>query len=164
MTKTSEKLAQTAGGLIREISFRTDDLSIGSSQYKGLILNVSDSSCLGLGFLSRHIVTFDFPNNKIYFKKGKDFKKADEEDMSGLHLLRVSERIIVHSVDKNSPAEKAGIRANDVILRVGDKDANMYDMRELRRFLKSGDKKEITMKIKRGTDVKEVSFLLEKNI
>ena len=63
-----------------------------------------------------------------------------------------------------APLIKQGLGLNDIILRVGNKDANMYDMRELRRFLKSDDKKEITIKIKRGTDVKEVSFLLEKKI
>lgn len=119
---------------------------------------------LGMGFLARHIVTLDFLNDRLYLKKGEKFRDADEIDMSGLHLLRISKKTIVHSIDKNSPAEKAGIRANDVILRVEDKDANMYDMRELRRFLKSGDKKEVTMKIKSSTDVREVSFLLEKKI
>ena len=84
--------------------------------------------------------------------------------MSGLHLLRVSNQTIVHSVDKDSPAEKAGIRANDVILSLQNKDANEYDMQELRRFLKTGDRNEIKMIIKRGNDLKEVSFLLEKKI
>jgi hypothetical protein len=164
VTKTSEDTIHVAGNLIQEISFRTDDLSVGSFQYKGLILNVSNASRLGLGFLSRHIVTFDFPNSRIYFKKGKDFKKTDEADMSGLHLLRMSNKTIVHSVDKNSPAEKAGIKANDIILSVGNKDANKYDMWKLRRLLKSGDRQEVTMKIERSTDVREVSFLLEKKI
>jgi membrane-associated protease RseP (regulator of RpoE activity) len=164
VTKTSEDIVQSAGGLIQEISFRIDDLSVGRLQYKGLILDVSNASRLGLGFLSRHIVTFDFSNSKIYLKKGKEFKKTDEADMSGLHLLRISNKTIVHSVDKNSPAEKAGIKANDIILSVGNKDANKYDMWKLRRLLKSSDKQKVTMTIKHGTYVKEVSFFLEKKI
>jgi len=149
---------------MREISFRTNKLSVGSLQYKNLIFRLSNTSRLGLDFLSRHIVTFDFPNNKIYFKKGKDFEKTDEVDMSGLHLLRMSNGVIVYSIDKDSPAEKAGIKANDIILRVGNKDVSKYDMQELRRFLKSGDKKEVAMTIKHGADVREVSFLLKKKM
>jgi len=114
--------------------------------------------------LSRHLVTFDFPNNRIYLKKGKDFKKIDEADMSGLHLLRISNNTIVHSVDEGSPAQKAGIEAKDVILKIGNEGVNIYNMWKLRRILKSRDKRKITMTIRRGDDVKEVSFLLEKKI
>ena len=163
-TTYSKDLVQVAGETIPEMSFRIDNLSVGSLKYQGLILDVTNFSRLGLGFLFRHIVTFDFPNSKVYFKKGRNFEKIDEVDMSGLHLLRVSNGTIVHSVDKNSPAEKAGIRANDVILSVCDKDANKYDIQELRRFLKSRDGQEITMTIKRGKEARKVSFLLEKKI
>jgi C-terminal processing protease CtpA/Prc len=97
-------------------------------------------------------------------RKGRKFNKTDEADMSGLHLLRISNQTIVHSVDESSPAQKAGIRAGDIILGVQNKDANNYDMQELRRFLKSGDKNEIKMVIKRDNDLKELSFLLEKKI
>jgi C-terminal processing protease CtpA/Prc len=121
-------------------------------------------SHLGLSFLSRHIVTLDFPNNRIYLKKGKGFKKDDETDMSGLHLLRISNQTVVYSVDEGSPAQKAGIRANDIILKVGDKDANTYDILELRRLLRSGVKHKILMTIKQNDDVKDVSFLLKKKI
>lgn len=163
-TKVSKDIVQVAGETIQERSFRLDGLSVGSLKYQGLILDASSSSRLGLQFLSRHIVTFDFPNSKAYFKKGRNFEKTDEADMSGLHLLRIPNGTIVHSVDKDSPAEKAGIRANDVILSVCNKDAKKYDIQELRRFLKSGDGQEITMTIKRGNEVKKVSFLLEKKI
>jgi hypothetical protein len=162
--KTSEILAQAASGTVRQMNFRTEELSIGPLKYEELIFTSSDAPLLGLDFLARHIVTFDFPNSRIYFKKGRNFKKVDEADMSGLHLLRVSKETFVHSVDKDSPAEKAGIKANDLILQVENKDINKYDIQELRRFLMSGDGKEITMKIKRYTDVREVSFLLEKKI
>lgn len=162
--KTYEGIAQTASGAVREMSMRTSVLSIGSSKYQGLIFDESNESRLELRFLSRHIVTFDFPNSKIYFKKGKEFKKVDEEDMSGLHLLRKSNKTVVYSVDEDSPAQKAGIKANDVILKVQNEDASTYDMWDLRRVLISRDERKIRMAIKRGNDVKELSFLLKKKI
>jgi hypothetical protein len=60
---------------------------------------------LGLSFLSRHIVTFDFPNGRVYFEKGKEYKKVDETDMSGLHLLRISNETFVYSVDEGDIAK-----------------------------------------------------------
>lgn len=162
--KTSEVLFATASGVIRKREMRIKSLSIGSLNYADIIFGEANMSHLGLSFLSRHIVTFDFPNSRMYLKKGKGFKKNDETDMSGLHLLRISNQTVVYSVDENSPAQKAGIKANDVILKVGNKDANIYDILELRRLLMSGDKQNITMTIKDSNDVKDVSFLLKKKI
>jgi len=162
--KTSEALAATASGIIRSREARIGNLSIGSFEYEKLIFGEGNWPYLGLSFLSRHTVTFDFPNSRMYLKKGKGFKKIDETDMSGLHLLRISNKTVVYSVDEGSPAQKAGIRAKDTILKVGNKDANTYDILELRRFLMSGDRHKITMTIKRGDDVKEASFLLKKKI
>jgi hypothetical protein len=163
-TKTSETLYATASGVIRRKEVRLDNLIVGPFEYRGLLLAEGNVSRLGLSFFYRHLVTFDFPNNRIYLKKGRNFEKVDETDMSGLHLLRISDEVVVYSVDEDSPAQKAGIESNDVILRVGDKDANTYDICELRRVLMSGDKHKITMTIKRADDVKELSFLLKKKI
>ena len=163
-SKTSEILFATASGVIRKREIRIDSLSVGSFEYDKLIFGDANWSHLGLSFLSRHIVTLDFPNNRIYLKKGKDFKKIDETDMSGLHLLRISDKTVVYSVDEDSTAQKAGINAGDIILKVDNNDANTYDILDLRRLLMSKDKRNITMTIKRGDDVKDTSFLLRKKI
>jgi len=162
--KTSETLVATASGTIRLRETRITNLRAGSFEYQDLIFCEGIFSCLGLSFLSRHLVTLDFQNNRIYLKKGNDFKKIDETNMSGLHLIRISNKTIVYSVDEGSSAWKAGVRAKDVILKIGNKDVNTYNMWRLRRILMSEDKRKIAMAIKRGNDVKEVSFLLEKKI
>ena len=161
---TSEELIATASGIVRSREARIGNLFVGSFEYQDLIFAEANWSHLGMLFLSRHIVTFDFPNSRIYLKKGKEFKKNDETDMSGLHLLRISKQTVVYSVDEGSPAQKAGIRANDIILKIDNKDANTYDMSVLRRLLMSQDKHKILMTIKQSDDVKDVSFLLKKKI
>lgn len=162
--KTSEILFATASGVIRKREMRIKGLSVGLLNYTDIIFGEANISHLGLSFLSRHTVTFDFPNSRIYLKKGEGFTKYDETDMSGLHLLRISDKTVVYSVDEDSPAQKAGIMANDIILRVGDKDVNTYDILELRRLLMSGDKRNIIMTIKHGDVIKDLSFLLKKKI
>ena len=162
--KTSESLFATASGVIRKRECRIDSISVGSFEYKQLIFSEANWSYLGLLFLSRHIVTFDFPRSRIYLKRGKQFKKEDETDMSGLHLLRISGNIVVYSVDEGSPAQKAGIGPKDIILKVNEKNADKYDMWELRRLLMSEDKRNIMMTIKQGENIKDVTFQLEKKI
>ncbi|MHC4641396.1 MAG: aspartyl protease family protein [Planctomycetota bacterium] len=162
--KTSESLFATASGVIKNRECRIDSITVGSFEYAELIFGEANWSHLGLLFLSRHTVTFDFPNSRIYLKKGIDFKKRDETDMSGLHLLRITGNTMVYSVDENSPAQKAGIGPKDIILKVNEKDAGKYDMWELRRLLMSEDNRNITMTIKQGENVKDVTFQLEKKI
>lgn len=162
--KTPNNSNQAASITAQNGKIRIGDFSVGNLKYQGLIFHKGQMSFLGVPFLSRHIVTFDFPNSKVYLKKGRDFRKVDEEDMSGLHLLRISNETVVHSVDEDSPASQAGIRANDVILKINGKDANTYNIWKLRRLFKSGDKNKITVTIKRSKELQQVSFLLEKKI
>lgn len=162
--KTCESLFATASGVVKKRECRIDKFSFGSLHYDNLIFGEANWSHLGLFFLSRHLVTFDFPNNRIYLKRGDHFNKVDETDMSGLHLLRISGNIVVYSVDEGSPAQKAGIASQDIILKINEKDASEYDMWELRRLLMSQDKPNISMTIKQGENVKDVTFKLVKKI
>jgi predicted aspartyl protease len=160
--KTSETLLATAAGVIRQREARISTVSVGPFEYENLIFLDAYVSGLGLPFLSRHIVTFDFPNANVY--QGCQFNKVEETDMSGLHLLRIRGNTKVYSVDQDSPAQKAGIRAGDIILKIASRQADEYSMREIRRLLMSEDKKKIEMLLKSGDATKEVSFLLEKKI
>ena len=162
--KVAEEIYETASGTMRKKIIRVSDIQIGPLYYKNLIFSEGIWSFLGLEFLSRHLVAFDFPGNRFYLKKGEDFDKVDESDMSGLHLLSVSNEIIVYSVDRGSPAQKAGMRANDVIIRINGRDSDAYEIQEIRQLLKSGDGYKIAMTIKRGDEIKKVSFQLETRI
>jgi hypothetical protein len=163
--QVSEALVSTPSGLMKKRQVRVGSLAIGPFEYRDLIFGESNESALGLDFLSRHLVTLDFPRGRIYLKKGSQFNKIDEEDMSGLHLLRISGKTVVHSVDEASPAGNAGIIAGDVIVKVEGKEAQSYDMGQLRQLLKSEDGRSITMTIQqRDDDLKEVVFVLKKKV
>lgn len=151
-------------GTVRHREARFDTLELGSFEYRGLILHPGSHATLGLSFLCRHVVTFDFPNKRLYLKKGKRFHERDELDMSGLHLLRVSGETVVHSVDEGSPAKAAGIKAEDVILKISGNEASEMEMWTIRKVLKSGDGREIRMKLNRGGEVVEVSFRLKRRL
>jgi predicted aspartyl protease len=162
--KTLESLIASAVGVTRSQNLRIDKFSIGPFDYEGVIFDEGDINQLGREFLERHIVTFDFPNSKLYLKKGEKFKSVDEIDMSGLHLLRISGKTIVHSVDRDSPAYKAGIRAKDEILKIGNTDTVEYDICEIRRMLMAGDNYRIMMTVKSQVGIREVAFYLRRRI
>ena len=161
---TSGGFTATAAGTRETRLGRLGSLALGGFDHHGLLVHEAIGNQIGLGLLSRHVVTFDFAGMKMYLQKGQAFGKPDESDMSGLHLWCIEGRILVHSVDKDSRAQTAGIRAEDVVLKVGDLSASATNLDDLRDLLKSGDGKEIQMTIKRGDEEKVVTFKLKKRI
>jgi predicted aspartyl protease len=143
-----------------------DKLTIASFEYDDIAFSKSNESILGWWFLSRHVVTFDFPHDTVYLKKGKRFDEPSDFHLSmndlGFVLAREANHIIVLSVDPDGPAQAKGIRPDDVLLRIDGHDLGSYTLRELTEFICQMDKKEehgvITFTVKRGNDIKQVSF------
>jgi hypothetical protein len=162
--KTIEASFNTLGGTIKEREARINDLVIGSLHYRDLIFSELDSSILGLEFLARHRVIFDFPNRKLYLEEGRDYRRHDQRDMSGLRLVKSYDQTVVESVEVGSPAEKAGLKAGDVILMVGPKLASQYDIWVFRRDLMATSGEKVNVTFLRGGQKKDVSLVLEQKL
>jgi len=136
--------------------------SIGALEYKDAVFREGGESVLGMPFLSRHLVTFDFPNRKIYLKKGKYFDKPTALFLSrsdlGFTLRRRQNDIFVSDVDPNGPAYAKGMRQQDVVIRVDNVDVASHSLSELWPLLSQKDKEELTITIKRGDDIEQFSF------
>jgi predicted aspartyl protease len=128
------------------------------------IQNPADPSHLGLGLFRRHNVTFDFANQMLYLEPGQNFSMPDEEDMSGLHLLRDGVTTLVYSVDENSPAFADGIIAKDIIESVNGQNASSLTMKVIRRVLQSHDGDKVTLQVRRGDDLLDFEYALKKVI
>jgi hypothetical protein len=131
-------LAETAAGTTSGRVMQGKELAVGEFVIANPVFITQGVSfnMLGTGFLSRFVVTFDFPNEKMYLKKGKNFDTADLWDLSGLHLLRKDGAAVVHSVDKGSAAAQRGLKAGDKIAKVGSQETADISMFELRRLFR----------------------------
>jgi len=99
--------------------YRGKRIVVAGHEVPSLILSESrNSNVLGLGFWSRFSLTLDFPNRTAYVRRGPNFDRPDRWNGSGMHLSRRGDRIYVSSIDAGGNAEKAGIRADDVVIRV----------------------------------------------
>jgi C-terminal processing protease CtpA/Prc len=144
---------------------RVPELFVGAERYENLICTLIGKDAhagVGLPFLRRHHVTFDFPDNALYLFGPKQV--PDEHDMSGLHLLKVDGDVIVHSVDQGSPAQQAGIRAKDIIAEVDEATSAKRSMRELRQSLSGPDGAERVLVVRRGSEKIQVKFRLQRAI
>lgn len=144
-------------GTVPKRMARLRQLSIGPFTHRELL--VSDSSLnnkLGLRYLSRYVVTFDFPNKAMYLREGVNFSRADAIPLSGLQLFAADGRVIAADISEGSVAERAGLRQWDELAQIDDipaKPSTLFDLRVLltkpgtRRvvFLRDGQRRETTL-------------------
>ena len=143
-----------------------EKFSIGPFEYRGVVFYEGYESTLGLGFLSRHLVTFDFPNKTMYLKKGKTYERPPfarlTSKLLGFTVRPKPEGVVIESVEPNSPAEHRGIKPGDVILKVDDLNVTFNHLTRFAVLLNSlalePDSYSLDITIKRGNAIKRVSF------
>ena len=147
---------------------KTDRFSVGAFNYNEMLFNREDVSTLGLPFFSHHLVTFDFPNNIMYLKKGEEYGKQfgylPYFKDTGITLNVNNENIFVCQVDPNSLAERKGIRQNDIVteFQVNDQILTSFkpvDFLEFSSKLPKPEDRTYTFTFKRGDDIFIVNFI-----
>jgi hypothetical protein len=132
-------------------------LAVGDIRVLRPVWTSGNQPILGLGFLSRYVVTFDFPNGVVYLRPGATAAKPDLWNGSGLHVLHKNGAPVVELIDAGSPGEKAGVKPGDVLLRVGDVRTETGSLFELRKALCG--RGQIPVAARRGSE--ELAFTLQ---
>jgi hypothetical protein len=158
--------AAVFGGAAQLRSMRLRNFSFAGFKYDSLVVGETKavSGNVGLEFLSRHITTVDFPNDRLYLKPGKTWDRSVEKDMSGLHILRTGSQTVAKVVDPGTPAYLAGMRDDDVLLTVNGAAADKYALIAIRRLLRSGDGVEIKITYQRSEKANTADFMLRRRL
>ena len=137
--------------------------SVGSFEYKNIIFQKNNEPILGLQFLSRHLVTFDFPNNMMYLKKGKNFDKQQQIRIAlgqtGCTINAENHEVV--KVDPNGSAYKKGFREKDVLIKSNDFDVSPLNTVEFINLLSQVsvlEKGKVSFAVKRGDEIFTVEF------
>jgi Aspartyl protease/PDZ domain len=93
----------------------------------GIGADGEESGNVGTGILKQFNITFDYPHHMLYFDKNANFGRPDLFNRSGLAIQLKPEGIIVASVLKDSPAEKARIRSGDQIIAIDGLSGNQIN-------------------------------------
>lgn len=107
-------------------------IEIGGIAHGDISLAAVGNNALGLGFWSRYVVTLDFPNGKLCIRQSSLFGKQEPIDASGLRIIRRDGKTVVQEVTSDGAGARCGIRANDVLLWVGNVDATTSRLHSLR--------------------------------
>lgn len=118
VSRKSTSLVATIAGLQETSSAFVSGIELASHVHTHSRVNRTSHSMIGLGMLSRHVVTLDFPGRRMHLRRGLRFGVPDQQDLSGLHLLFMDGQIVIDSVDAGSEAERQGLTAGDQIITV----------------------------------------------
>lgn len=153
----SQFLTQLSVADCREI--QVDEVTLESFQHSKLVFGeMPANNVVGLHYLSRYIVTFDFPHMKMYLKPGLRFRDPDEIDLnlSGASIARLSGKTTVLRVKKNGSARAAGLAPGDTIIAIDGKQAASLPLAKIRKTLSSAGKHRL--RVARGADEMEIAL------
>src|SRR5262249_12788632 len=77
-----------------------------------------DGGRLGWDLLSRFDVTFDTARSRIILEKNSNFGRPDTYDRLGMWIGQAGQHFAVLDVIAGGPADTAGVRPGDTILKV----------------------------------------------
>lgn len=107
---------------------------------------------IGGEILSRFNVTFDYLNEKLYLKKGKNYRDAFDTNMCGLLLGAVGpelDSLIVTGILEDSPAQRAGILKNDHVIQINHMHLSNSTLSEINGLLRKNPGYKLKIVIKR---------------
>ena len=116
-----------------------DDLVIGLS-VGGTLKGGYYDGLLGAQFLSRYVVTIDYPNRLVTFEPRDQSERYDRFDRSGAFLItdaKNPDSIVVHEVVPASPADEAGLSAGDQLTQINGVPTKRLGLAHIRQIFAS---------------------------
>lgn len=153
--------SHTASGDVTHQSGVVDSIHLGPFHNNSVLVFESSSNKIGLGYLSRFRIKFDVSRKRIYLSEGANFSKTDEDDNSGLYLKWINNQVVVVAVDESSPAQRAGIVKDDIVIGINGESATGTRLNEIRRHFKKLSNEEQSISILRGQQELNVRFFLQ---
>lgn len=174
------QLGMGLGGFLEGYLGRVNTLGVGELEMKDVITNFHEvnhgadttllferNGILGNKVMSRFYIIFDYPRERLFLKPNKYFKEKFEFDKSGLVLLATGVRlnqIRVHDVIEGSPADEAGVKPGDVIVRANSLPSSFMTVEYMHNLLSKREGKRIRLVLSRNGEKVKVSFRLRKLI
>jgi hypothetical protein len=152
-------ISETISGTASRREFQGGVLKLGGFQVQSPIFGESHGqvpNVLGMGFWSRFLVTYDFPERKVYLRRSAGYGRPDRRNATGLRLWRKNDSIEVHSVVQHSPAFRAGLKEGDVLLELDGLVAEKTSLFALRQVLCNGGP--LSCVVRRDTQERRVSI------
>jgi predicted aspartyl protease len=159
-------IARTNGLMIGEYEFDKVVTSFpNKAEYLQYIEKIDRQGTLGGELLKRFKVVIDYPEEKLYLRRGLTYRNEFPYDMSGLTVVKADtlpDALKVFEVRENSPAHQAGLETGDLILSANSYSGKNLTLKKFTNLMHSRDNRKIRLKIKRKNSMQIKKFRLKK--
>lgn len=178
--KIKANLGMSLSGQIKGYVGRVGKFNIGGYVFRDVVSGFPDfksiankidlskrNGNLGADLLRKFNIQFNYQGGFIYVKPNGLSKIPFEHDMVGMVLYldqKEYKRVLIGEIDENSPAEKAGLCADDEIIAVNFKNIDAYSLNDLTEMFKSKADRNIIFEIFRDNQVYFKVVRLQKRI
>lgn len=169
-------LGRGLGGDIEGYVGKVASLNLGSFKFNNLITNYQNldsvilnnkkifrNGLIGNNILERFEMIIDYTNAQLYLKPKKNYNKEFKYDKSGLVIYafgRELNQFVIKHVYENSPAAEAGLKAGDIIKKVGWWGSNNYTLEKITRKLQNKEGKCVQFTVERNGEKHKIKFHL----
>lgn len=135
---------RSLGGETTALLTRIGSLELGSIRLERPVTSIVTDEVDRAGQISgevlrRFTVIFDYSRRRMILEKNRHFAEPFEADMSGCFFVAAGSRLEQRKaflVIQSSPADRAGVRAGDILEAVDGRPASGFSLNELREMLK----------------------------
>lgn len=176
------QLGRGLNGVINGSLGRIEGIRLGKHELQNVIASFPDSSSFGMRLvntadrqgnvgcelLRRFNVTFNYPEQYIVLKPVRRLLREQfEHDMSGLEVKAKGDRFRTYYIEKivnDSPADAAGLQEGDELMFVNNELASGLTISDIHKSLQRGEGREVTLVVRRSTQLVVISFALKRMI
>jgi hypothetical protein len=164
-------------GLISGYKGRIKQMQLGKYSIKNVLTAFPDvdkrslviprDGNMGVDVLKKFTVIFNYSGNVMYIKSAAGFKDSFEHDMSGLQYYASGDgykHVFIERVEPGSPADEAGICANDEITAINFKPVATMTLEEIDGLFKSQNNRSLLLNIFRNEISERVIITLKRRI
>ncbi len=175
--KIESVLGRSIGGSVLGFLGRAKKIEVDKFQFEDVIASFPEpqeldvykkknrNGTIGGGLLGRFVTIIDYFNEYIYLKKGKDYKKGFEYNMSGIEVKTTGTHLdsfVIQSIRKDSPAERAGLLKEDKILILNGHTHLALTLNDINSSFRTKEGRKIKILIMRDGVKLKKQFRLEK--
>ena len=119
---------------------------------------------IGQGILSRYVITLDYVSRRMQLRRGADWARPFEDGPSlGLGLNRSSHRQYqVVAVADGSPAQRAGLGAEDIVVALDGVPASRLSLDDLRASMRRGARQGLAVTVLRDGKPQEIRIAADR--
>lgn len=122
-------------------------------QVEGEAVKTDLAGNVGHALMRQFAITYDLPNDTLYFERYLNFGAPDVADRGGLWLERGSDGFKVVDVVAGGPAAAAGLKVGDVIVEVNGYPWAQVPLPAVRETLRASPGSRVKMKTDAGNEV-----------